>query len=98
MNLVRATRKGINMELTIALALSILSGVMTVVNFAVNRKDKAVKDAKETNAGLIDYRLNELDRKIQRILDKLEDYDKDIKKCVDEAMEHHIREYHKEGK
>ena len=38
MKLVRATRKGINMELTIALAISILSAVMTVVNFALNPK------------------------------------------------------------
>lgn len=30
------------MELTIALALSILSGVMGVVNFVTNRKDKAI--------------------------------------------------------
>lgn len=86
------------MELTIALSISILSAVMTVANFAVNRKDKAVKDAKEENIGLIDYRLNELDKKVQRILDKLDDYDKEIKCQIDEAMAHHIREYHKEGK
>lgn len=83
------------MELTIALAISILSAVMTVANFVVNRKDKAVKDAKEENIGLIDYRLNELDKKVQKILDKLDDYDKEIKIQIEEAMTHHIREYHK---
>lgn len=86
------------MELTIALAISILSAVMTVANFVVNRKDKAVKDAKEENIGLIDYRLNELDKKVQKILDKLDDYDKEIKCQIEEAMEHHIREYHRRDK
>ena len=83
------------MELTIALCISILSAVMTVANFVVNRKDKAVKDAKETNIGLIDYRLDELDKKVQKVLDKLDNYDKEIKSSIDEAIEHHIREYHK---
>jgi len=83
------------MELTVALSISILSAVMTVANFVVNRKDKAVKDAKEENIGLIDYRLNELDKKVQRILDKLDDYDKEIKVQIEEAMAHHIREYHR---
>ena len=83
------------MELTIALSISILSAVMTVANFVVNRKDKAVNDAKETNIGLIDYRLDELDKKVQRILDKLEDFDKEVDVRINEAIAHHIREYHK---
>ena len=86
------------MELTIALAISILSAVMTVANFVVNRKDKAVKDAKETNVDLINFRLNELDKKVQKILDKLDNYDKEIKIQIEEAMKHHIREYHKGDK
>ena len=35
------------MELTIALALSILSSVIAVSSFVLSRKDKAVKDVKE---------------------------------------------------
>lgn len=84
------------MELTIALALSILSSVIAVSNFVLSRKDKAVKDAKETNVGLIDYRLNELDKKVQKVLDKLDNYDKEVKDIIDDAITHHINEYHKE--
>lgn len=82
------------MELTVALVISILSAVMTVANFVVNRKDKAVKDAKETNMELINYRLNELDKNVQKILDKLDNYDTEIENRVDKAMQQHIKIYH----
>ena len=83
------------MELTIAVAISILSAVMTVANFVVNRKDKAVKDAKEINMDLINFRLNELDKNVQKILDKLDNYDNEIDVRIEKAFQHHIKEYHK---
>lgn len=83
------------MELTIALALSILGSVISVSTFVLNRKDKAVKDAKETNLELINYRLNELDKNVQKILDKLENYDSEIDIRIEKAIKHHISEYHK---
>ena len=42
------------MEITIALALSILGSVISVSSFVLTRRDKAVKDAKETNMELIE--------------------------------------------
>ena len=83
------------MEITVALALSILGSVISVTTFVLNRKDKAVKDAKETNMGLIEYRLNELDGKVQRILDKLDNYDNEIRKIAQEEIQRHILEYHR---
>lgn len=93
------------MELTIALAISILSAVMTVVNFVTNRKDKAVKDIKEqdkesakesSNQQLIDYRLTQVEKKLDKIIDILDSYDKEIDSRVEKALEQHIRLYHKE--
>ena len=86
----------------IALALSILSVVITVLNFALNRKDKAVKDTKESDEDksdqkLIDYRLGQVEVKLDKILDKLDGYDKEIDERVKKAIEQHIREYHREG-
>ncbi len=81
----------------IALAISILSAVMTVVNFVVNRKDKAVKDTKENHQELIEYQLKELKEDVKKILDILDNYDKDIKECVDEAIALHEKLYHKRG-
>ena len=50
------------MELTIALALSILGSVISVCSFVLNRKDKSNKDIKEEQKqfdknNLIEYRL-----------------------------------------
>lgn len=85
------------MEITIALALSILGSVISVSSFVLGRKDKAVKDAKETNLELINYRLNELDKNVQKVLDKLDNYDNEIDSRVEKAIQFHIKEYHKGG-
>lgn len=85
------------MELTIAVAISIISVIITVLNFAFSRKEKAVKDAKETNMALINYRLNELDKNVQKILDKLDTYDIEIDNRIDKAIRNHVEIYHKKG-
>ena len=79
----------------IALAISILSAVMTVTNFVVNRKDKAVKDTKENNQELIKYQLNELKEDVKSILSKLDKYDTDIDDRIDKAIKLHEKLYHK---
>jgi peptidoglycan hydrolase CwlO-like protein len=92
------------MELTITLALSILASVMSVSNFVLTRKDKALKEKGEqdnigSNQKLIDYRLKKLEDKLDKILDKLDDYDKEISEKIDtsikEAIDLHIKLYHK---
>ena len=83
------------MELTIALAISILSVVISVSNFVLNRKDKAVKDTKESHQDLIEYQLKELKDDVKAILSKLDRYDKDIDDRIDKAIDNHIKMYHK---
>ena len=90
------------MELTIALAISILSAVMTVANFVVNRKDKAVKDAKDNHQELIEYQLKELkeDYKdiamdIKEIKKMLDTYKETFVTIVKNEIEDHIKIYHK---
>ena len=94
------------MELTIALALSILNAVMCVLNFAFGRKDKAVKDTKEEKdieiedvkkKVLIEYRLGQVETKLDKIIDILDGYEKEIDKRVEKAIDQHIKEYHREG-
>ena len=82
------------MEITIALALSILGSVISVSSFVLTRRDKAVKDAKETNLELINYRLNELDKNVQKILYKLDNYESEINAQIEKAMKNHIEVYH----
>lgn len=81
----------------LALILSTIAGIIGVVNFFASRKDKAVKDAKETNMELINYRLNELDKNVQKILDKLDTYDIEIDNRIDKAIRNHVEIYHKKG-
>ena len=90
------------MELTVALALSILSSVIAVSSFVLNRKDKAIKDKGEqdeesSNQKLIDYRLTKVEEKLDKILDFLNSYDKEIEEKVDKAIQLHIELYHKGG-
>ena len=93
------------MELTIALALSILSSVIAVSSFVLNRKDKAVKDVQDqdkekvvdvADKKLIEYRLEQVEKKLDKILDILDSYDKEIDDRVNKALNEHIKIYHKE--
>lgn len=93
------------MELTIALALSILSGVLGVANFVVNRKDKAIKDTKENHQDLIEYQLKELkdDYKdiandIKEIKKMLSNYKETFRDMIRNEMEEHIKTYHSKEK
>ena len=83
------------MEITIII--SIVSITIAIATFVLNRKDKAVKDAKETNLELINYRLNELDKNVQKILDKLENYESEVDDKIQKAIKQHIEIYHSKG-
>ena len=85
------------MELTIALAISILSVVVSVSNFVLNRKDKAVKDSKENNYDLIKYQVEEIKDDVKAILSKLDRYDRDTEEKIDKAIETHVKMYHSKG-
>lgn len=83
----------------IAVALSILGAVISVSSFALSRKDKAIDDTKEakeesSNQKLIDYRLTQVEKKLDKILDILDSYEKEIDNRVEKALEQHIKLYH----
>lgn len=87
------------MELTGALIISIISVVITVSNFVLNRKDKAVNDTKDTvktttNQQLIEYRLTQVEKKLDKIIDILDNYEKEIDERVNNAIMNHIKLYH----
>lgn len=84
------------MELTIALSISILSIVFTIINFANGRKDKATKEAKEdaSKQSVIEYRLNELEKKIDQVLGLLDKQESEFEGKIEKALENHIKQYH----
>ena len=85
------------MELTLPTIISIISVIFCISTFVLNRKDKAVQNAKENNMALINFRLDELDKNVQKILDKLDNYDSEIDNRIEKAMQIHIKMYHKEN-
>ena len=84
------------MELTIALALSILGSVISVCSFALNRKDKSNKDTQNDSYkwGMIDTQIKQILNKLDKIDSKLDNNDKEIDERINIALEHHIKEYH----
>ena len=87
-----------SMELTLAYALGIGASIISIINFALTRKDKAVQDSKESNLSVITYRLDKLDENMQKILDKLDAYELEIDEKIDKALATHIAIYHKRSK
>lgn len=87
------------MQLTLALSLSILGTVISVLNLIFNRKDKNNKDIKEEQKqfdknNLIEYRLTKIEQNIEKILDKLDVYEKEIDDRIKIAIDNHIAIYH----
>ena len=86
------------MEIT--LVISIIGVVISVSAFIMSRKDKSNSDVKEeqkefSKHDLMNYRLEKIEQNIEKILNKLDFYDKEIDEKVNKAMENHIAIYHK---
>lgn len=87
----------------ISLVISVVSVVITVSNFVLSRKDKSNNEVKEeqkqySKHDLIEYRLDELSKKVDKILDKLDVQDKETDEKIEKALKQHISIYHKKIK
>lgn len=87
------------MEITLAIIISIISTVISVTNFALVRKDKSNKDIKEEQKqfdknNLIEYRLTKIEQNIEKVLNKLDVYEKEIDDRIKIAIDNHIAIYH----
>ena len=86
------------MEIT--LVISIIGVVISVSAFIMSRKDKSNNDVKEeqkefSKHDLKNYRLEKIEQNIEKILNKLDFYDKEIEEKVNKAIDNHIATYHK---
>lgn len=87
------------MDLTITLVIAILGCVISVCSFVLARKDKSNKDIKEeqkefSKHDLIEYRLEKIEQNIEKILNKLDIYEKEIDDRIEKAMKNHVLQYH----
>lgn len=85
------------MEITTII--SILAVTLSVLTFFFNRKDKSNNEVKQEagEQSLIKYRLDELDKKVDKILNKLEEQENETKKLIQDEMEKHLLKYHSKG-
>lgn len=85
------------MQLTLALSLSILGTVISVLSLIFNRKDKSNKDTEETSyrQGQLDMQIKQILSKLEKIDKKLDTYDREIEERIDVALKNHIAIYHK---
>lgn len=88
--------------ITLALAISILGIALNVFNFYYSRKKETISNIKEqdkesSNQQLIDYRLTQVEKKLDKIIDILDNYDKEIDARIETAMARHVELYHKKG-
>ena len=81
----------------LSLALSILASVISVSSFVLNRKDKSNQDTEKDSYkwGSIDEKLSNIEKTLAKIEDKLDTYDKEVDEKINDALKHHINEYHK---
>lgn len=84
----------------ISLAIAIISVIIAVSNFVLSRKDKSNKDAKEQQQSndshvLMDYRLKKIEEQLEKILSRIDSFEKDMKKIVQEEIKRHEELYHK---
>ena len=78
---------------------TIVAMVMSIISIILARKDKSNEDTNDVayRRGQIDKTLQTIIEKIDKIEAKLDNYDNEIDKRVDKAIEQHILAYHKKG-
>lgn len=86
--------------ITIALVISIIGIFLNIFNFYYSRKKDTITNVKEqdkesSNQQLIDYRLTQVEKKLDKILDILDSYDKEIDERIEKTLSHHVEIYHK---
>lgn len=76
---------------------SLIAVIISILSFFFNRKDKSNSEVKEEagEQSLIKFRLDLLDKKVDKILDKLEQQENETKAIIQEEMNKHILKFHK---
>ena len=83
----------------VTFAIAIIGSIISVYSFVLNRKDKSNKDIKEEQKqfdknNLIEYRLTKIEQNIEKILNKLDVYEKEIDDRIKVAIDNHVAIYH----
>lgn len=87
----------------VSLGLSILTVVFCILTFFFNRNNDTKKDSKDEKEeekdtsykwGVVNEKLNNLEKNVNKILDKLDSYDKELDEKIEKAIAKHEHVYH----
>jgi peptidoglycan hydrolase CwlO-like protein len=87
----------------VSLGLSILTVVFCILTFFFNRNNDTKKDSKDEKEeekdtsykwGVVNEKLNNLEKNVNKILDKLDSYDKELDEKIEKAIAKHEHIYH----
>lgn len=87
----------------VSLGLSILTVIFCILTFFFNRNDTTKQDSKEDKEeakstqykwGVMETKLDNVSKQVDKILDKLDIYDKEFEEKIKKAIEEHERRYH----
>lgn len=84
------------MDITTVIA--IISVTCAVVSVILTIVARIKANVKESNLELIKYRLDELDKNMEKILAKLDKYDEEVDGKIEKAMDNHIAMFHRRSK
>lgn len=84
----------------ILFVISCVSIVISIISFIKNGNKDIKQDASEDSYkwGRLDERLNNLEKQVNKILDKLDAFEVEIDTKIQKEMENHIKMYHKNNK
>lgn len=78
-----------------AFVFSAISILIVIVNFILSILDRGKKNQKENHQELIEYQLKELKEDVQKIISKLDKYDKEFDDRIEKRIILHEEIYHK---
>lgn len=84
----------------ILFVISCISIIISIITFIKNGNKDIKQDTSEDSYkwGRLDERLNNLEKQVNKILDKLDTFEVEIDTKIQKEMENHIKMYHKNNK
>lgn len=86
-----------NISTVISLGISIISIVFCIATFVRNGNKDIKQDTSKDSYkwGQLDEKLNNLEKQVNKILDKLDTFELEVDTKIQKAIEQHVEIYHK---
>ena len=85
-----------NISTVISLGISVISIVFCIATFVKNGNKDIKQDTSKDSYkwGQLDEKLNNLEKQVNKILDKLDTFELEVDTKIEKALENHIKQYH----